>query len=207
MAAARPVPPVPPRVPVGLPSELVLRRPDIRRAEALLHAATADIGVATADFYPRVVLAGSGFMQGLDFHYLFDSRAAAFSMGPSVSLPIFDGGRVKRTVELREAQQKEAGLNWQRTVLTALHDVDNALTAYDAEQRRRDRLEAATRENRRALGLARMRYEQGVADFLQVLVAQRALLAAEQDLADSTISISADLVQLYKALGGGWDAG
>ncbi len=206
LAAPRAVPPVPPRVPVGIPSELALRRPDIRRAEAQLHAATADIGVATADFYPRVVLAGSGAMQALQFHDLFNSLAATYSFGPSISLPIFDGGRVKRTVELREAQQKEAAVVWQRTVLVALHDVDNALTSYDAEQRRHDRLEAAAAANRRALALARSRYEQGVADFLQVLVAERALLAAEQDLADSQTTISTNLVQLYKALGGGWDS-
>ncbi len=206
LAAPRAVPPVPPRVPVGIPSELALRRPDIRRAEAQLHAATADIGVATADFYPRVVLAGSGAMQALNIHQLFSGLAATYSLGPSISLPIFDGGRVKRTVELREAQQQEAAILWQRTVLVALHDVDNALTFYDAEQRRFDRLQAAVAANRRALGLARARYEQGVADFLQVLVAQRALLAAEQDQADSQTTISTNLVLLYKALGGGWDS-
>lgn len=206
LAAPRAVPPVPPRVPVGIPSELALRRPDIRRAEAQLHAATADIGVATADFFPRVVLAGSGAMQALNVHQLFSTLAATYSLGPSISLPIFDGGRVRRTVELREAQQQEAAIVWQRTVLVALHDVDNALTFYDAEQRRFDRLQAAVAANRRALGLARARYEQGVADFLQVLVAQRALLAAEQDLADSQTTISTNLVLLYKALGGGWDS-
>jgi NodT family efflux transporter outer membrane factor (OMF) lipoprotein len=204
LAAPHPIPPVPPRVPIGLPSELALRRPDIMRAEAQLHAATADIGVATADFYPRVVLAGSASVQALDFHQLFGARALTYSLGPSITLPIFDGGKIKRTVELRQAQQQEAALNWESTVLGALHDVDNALTSYDAEQRRRDRLESAARENRRALALARARYEQGVADFLQVLIAQRAQLAAEQDLADSTATVSTNLVQLYKALGGGW---
>ena len=206
LAAPRGVPAVPPRVPVGVPSELARRRPDIRRAEAMLHAATADIGVATADFYPRFMLSGSGAIQGLELRNLVDWRAHTYAFGPSVSLPIFDGGRVRRTLELREAQQQEAAIVWQRTLLGALHDVDNALTAYDAEQRRRDRLEASARESRRALGIARQRYEQGVADFLQVLVAQRALLAAEQDLSDSTTAISTNLVQLYKSLGGGWSA-
>jgi len=204
LAAPRAVPPVPPRVPVGVPSELALRRPDILRAEALLHAATADTGVATAEFYPRFVLSGSGAIQGLQMHNLADWKAQTYSFGPSISLPIFEGGRLKRTLELREAQQQEAALNYQRTVLTALHDVDNALTAYDTEQRRRDRLEAAVAQSRRALSIARMRYEQGVADFLQVLLAQRSLLAAEQDLADSTTAVTTNMVQLYKALGGGW---
>ena len=89
-------------------------------------------------------------------------------------------------------------------MLGALHDVDNALTAYGAEQRRRARLEASVDQGRKALGLARMRYEQGVTDFLQVLSAQRVLLASEQELADSTTTISTNFVQLYKALGGGW---
>ncbi len=205
LAAPRALPPPPPLVPVGLPSDLARRRPDIRRAEATLHAATANIGVATADFYPRVMLTGSAGMQSLNLHQLLDSRAFFLNIGPSISMPIFDGGRVQRTVELREAQQQEAALLWQRSVLGALHEVDNALTDFDAEQRRRDRLLAADRENRRALALAAARYQQGVTDFLQVLIAQRNLLAAEQDLSDSLTAISGNMVQLYKALGGGWD--
>ena len=205
LAAPRALPPPPPRVPVGLPSDLARRRPDIRQAEAMLHAATANIGVATADFYPRVSLTGSVGQQSLNLHQLLDSRAFFFSVGPSISMPIFDGGRVQRTVELREAQQQEAAVLWQRTVLGALHEVDNALTAFDAEQRRRDRLLAADKETRRALALAAARYQQGVTDFLQVLVAQRNLLAVEQDLSDSLTAISGNMVQLYKALGGGWE--
>jgi NodT family efflux transporter outer membrane factor (OMF) lipoprotein len=205
LAAARPIPPVPPRVPVGVPAELARRRPDIRQAEANLHAATAEIGVATAEFFPTVTLAGSGAIQGLQFRQLTDLPAQTYSFGPSVTLPIFQGGRLTRTLELRKAQQQEAALAYQRTVLGALHEVDNALTAYGTEQRRRDLLEEAVTQNQRALALARERYEQGVTDFLQVLTAERALLAAQQDLTDSTTTVSTDLVQLYKALGGGWD--
>ncbi len=205
LAAARPVPPVPPRVPVGVPSELARRRPDIRRAEAMLHAATAATGVAVADFYPRITLMGNGMLQGLQPANLADWASLAYAIGPSVTLPIFDGGRRTRTLELRKAQQQEAGVTYQRTVLGALHEVDNALSAYGAEQRRRDELARAVAEDRRAVALARDRYEQGVADFLQVLTAQRALLAAEQDLADSTTTVSTNLVALYKALGGGWE--
>lgn len=204
LAAPRGVPPVPPKVPVGLPSELARRRPDIRRAEAQLHAATADIGVATADFYPRFTLSGSGAIQGLQFRNLADWAAHTYSFGPSVTLPIFEGGRLKATLALREAAQQEAALNYQKTLLVAMHDVDNALTAYEAEQRRRDRLAAAVTQNRRALSLARMRYEQGVTDFLQVLLAQQNLLAADQALADSTTTVTTNMVQLYKSLGGGW---
>jgi NodT family efflux transporter outer membrane factor (OMF) lipoprotein len=205
LAAPRAVPPVPPRVPVGVPSELARRRPDIRHAEAVLHGATADIGVAVADYYPRFTLAGSGAMQGLQYQNLFDWPAHTYSLGPSVTLPIFTGWRVTANVELKKESQKEAAVNYQRTVLGALHDVDNALTDYDAEQRRRLRLEQAAVQTRRALELARARYEQGVTDFLQVLIAQRDQLAAEQQLSDSTTTVSTNLVQLYKALGGGWD--
>jgi NodT family efflux transporter outer membrane factor (OMF) lipoprotein len=205
LAAARPVPPVPPRVPIGVPSELARRRPDIRKAEAQLHAATAATGVAVADFYPRITLIGNGMLQGLQPGNLADWASLAYSIGPSVSLPIFDGGRRTRTLELRKAQQQEAAITYQRTVLGALHEVDNALTAYRTEQRRRDALARAVAQDRRAVALARDRYEQGIADFLQVLTAQRALLAAEQDLVDSTTAVSTNLVTLYKALGGGWE--
>ena len=205
LAAPRAIPPVPPRVPVGVPSELARRRPDIRHAEAVLHSVTADIGVAIADYYPRFTLAGSGAMQGLQLHDLWDWPAHTYALGPSVTLPIFTGGLIASNVELKKDTQKEAAVNYQRTVLGALHDVDNALTDYDAEQRRRLRLQQAALQTRRALDLARARYEQGVADFLQVLIAQRDQLAAEQQLSDSTTTVSTDLVQLYKALGGGWD--
>nr|WP_283949537.1 efflux transporter outer membrane subunit [Limobrevibacterium gyesilva] len=205
LAAPRAIPAVPPRVPVGVPSELARRRPDIRQAEAQLHSATADVGVAVADFYPRFMLSGSGAIQGLQFHNLADWQAHTYAFGPSVTLPIFEGGRLTRTLEFRKAQQQEAAVTYQRTLLAALHDVDNALTAYGTEQRRRARLEAVVTQTTRALALARMRYEQGVADFLQVLIAQRNQLTAEQDLADSTAAVSTNLVQLYKALGGGWE--
>jgi len=205
LSVAHPIPPVPPRIPVGLPSELARRRPDIRQAEAQLHTATADIGVAVADFYPRVTLSGSVAMQSVAARYLGSwYNASTYSLGPSISLPIFEGGRLRRVLELRKDQQKEAALTYQRTVLSALHEVDNALTSYDAEQRRRNRLEQAVRENRRAVKLAQDRYAQGVADFLSVLTAEQNLLSADQQLTDSVTNVSTDLVQIYKALGGGW---
>ena len=207
LSVPHPIPPVPPTIPVGLPSELARRRPDIRQAEAELHTATADIGVAIGDFYPRVTLSGSVAMQAVAARYLGSwYSAGTYTLGPSVSLPVFEGGRLRRTLELRKDQQKEAALNYQRTVLTALHEVDNALTAYDAEQRRRNRLEQAVKENRRAVRLAQDRYAQGVADFLSVLTAEQNLLAADQQLTNSVTNVSTDLVQIYKALGGGWEA-
>jgi NodT family efflux transporter outer membrane factor (OMF) lipoprotein len=199
------IPPVPPSVPVGLPSELARRRPDIRQAEDQLHAATADIGVAIADFYPKFTLDASAGLQALRFKDLANWDAHQYGIGPSISLPIFQGGRLRATLELRKTEQQEAALTYQQTVLQAWHDVDNALTAYAAEQRRRDALSVSVVQNRKALDLSRQRYQQGVADFLNVLDAERALLAAQLQLAQSTTTVSGNLVQLYKALGGGWE--
>ena len=208
LAEPKPVPPVPPAVPVGLPSELARRRPDIRQAEARLHAATADIGQAEADFFPRVTLSGSIGAQAVQFKNLGNISpfgALQFSGGPSVTIPIFEGGRLKYTLQLRKAQQQEAAVQYQQTVLQAFHDVDNALTNYAAEQLRREQLARAVDQGRRALALARAQYVQGLSTFLEVLTAQRTVLDAEQQLANSTTTISTNLVQLYKALGGGWE--
>ena len=202
---SRPIPAVPPRVPVGLPSELTRRRPDVRQAEAQLHSATADIGVAQADFFPRITLSGSLSLQALQFKDLGNWGARTYGLGPSISLPIFQGGRLRATLDLRRRQQQEAAVTYQKTVLQAFHDVDNALIAYNAEQRRRDRLARSVVANRRALALARDRYRAGLSDFLDVLTTERSLLAAEQQLATSTATVSTNLVQLYKALGGGWE--
>jgi len=200
------VPPVPPRVPVGLPSELARRRPDVREAEANLHAATADIGVAEAAFYPSITLSGSAGLQAIQFAPLFGFNARQFALGPTLSVPIFEGGQLTGNLHLTEARQKEAALAYQLTVLTALHEVDNALTAYRSEQQRRQQLIDAVAENSRALDLAKARYAQGVENFLTVLDTQRTLLSNELLLSDSTTTVSANLVALYKALGGGWEA-
>lgn len=201
----KPIPPVPPRVPVGLPSDLIRRRPDIRAAEAQLHAATADIGVAVAAFFPSVSLSGSFGLQALTLAKALSWDARQYGVGPTISLPIFQGGRLRETLQLRKQQQKEAAITYQRTVLQALHDVDNALIAYTNEQRRRDQLQQDVNASRRALDLARQRYTQGVSTFLDVLDAERTVLAAEQQLNDSTTTVSTNLVALYKALGGGWE--
>ena len=208
LSTARPVPPVPPVVPIGLPSELARRRPDIRRAEAQLHAATADIGQAEADFFPKVTLSGSVGVQAVRFRDLGNITpfgALQFSGGPSITIPIFEGGRLKYTLDLRKAQQQEAAVTYQQTVLQAFHDVDNALTSYSAEQLRREQLGRAVEQARHALSLARQQYVSGLSTFLDVLTAQRTVLEAEQQHADSTTTVSANLVQLYKALGGGWE--
>jgi NodT family efflux transporter outer membrane factor (OMF) lipoprotein len=199
------VPPVPRQVPIGFPSELAERRPDIREAEAKLHAAMAQIGVAKAQFYPQVTLNGSLDLQAVHFNALNAWDARTYSLGPSISIPLFEGGRLTGNLELTKAEQQEAAIDFQRTVLNAWQEVDNALTSYEAEQRRLQQLHDEADEARRALGLMRQQYRSGMTDFLHVLDAQRQLLSAERDEADSAATVSTDLVSLYKALGGGWD--
>ncbi|TPV98104.1 MAG: Outer membrane protein OprM [Beijerinckiaceae bacterium] len=205
IAKAKPIPPAPPRVPLGIPSELARRRPDIRQAEAQLHAATATIGVAVASFYPSVTFNGNVEFNALDLKNLWKGSSLQYVLGPSISLPIFEGGRLKSTLELSEAQQQEAVIAYHKTVLQAWHEVVNALVAYRTEQERRARLKAQTDHSRQALSLSRVRYTNGVADFITVLDAERTELQAELQYAQSTTAVSTNLVQLYKALGGGWE--
>lgn len=199
------IPPVPPRVPIGLPSELAERRPDIREAEAKLHAATAEIGVAEAAFYPSLSLNGSFDLQAVKFADLGNWASRTYEIGPSLKIPIFQGGRLSGNLDLTKQEQQEAALAFQKTVLNAWTEIDDALVAYDREQRRLVQLERQTGETKAALGLARQQYANGVSDFLRVLDTQRQVLAAEQQEADSRALVSTDLVSLYKALGGGWD--
>ena len=205
LADPKPVPPVPPVVPVGLPSELARRRPDIMEAEAQLHAATANIGVAVAAFYPSVTLSGSWGLQSVFPGTFINLNSRNYAAGPGITIPIFQGGQLRATLRLRKAQQQEAAIDYEKTVLQAWHDVDNALTAYKTEQARRDQLTLAVEENRKALALAQSRYQEGVSDFLTVLDAERSLLSTEEQLAGSTTTVSENLVTLYKALGGGWE--
>jgi len=204
LATTKPVPPVPDHVPVGLPSELAERRPDIRAAEARLHEVTAEIGVAVADFYPRVTLSGSLDIQALQATGLGLWNSRQYALGPSIDLPLFQGGRLRGTLSLRREQQKQAAIDYQRTVLKAWHEVDDALTDYNAAQNQRDRLEAAVAQNRQALSIAQLQYAQGSADFLNVLTVQNLLLAAQSQLIGAQTDTATALAGLYKALGGGW---
>lgn len=200
------VPDLPGQVPIGFPSELARRRPDIREAEAQLHAATASIGMAKADFYPRISLNGSAGFQSLQLSHLANWASGQFVVGPSITLPIFEGGRLKGMLRLREAQQQEAAIHYRRTVLEAWREVDDALALYDAEQRKRDRLTAAVSFNRRALAIAQQRYQAGAVNYLEVLNVQKQLLEAQSNLERSTANADVDLVTLCKALGGGWES-
>jgi NodT family efflux transporter outer membrane factor (OMF) lipoprotein len=203
LEGAAPVPAAPRELPIGLPADLARRRPDIREAEANLHVATAQIGVAVANLFPRVTLAATGGVQSETAGELLEWASRFGSFGPSLDVPIFDRGRWS-TVKLYKVRAQEAALAYQSTVLNALHEVEDALAAYDAEQQRREWLAAAVAQNRDVLGLSKQRYASGVATFIDVLDVERTLQQNELALADSTTAVATNLVRLYRALGGGW---
>ncbi|WP_394820462.1 efflux transporter outer membrane subunit [Sorlinia euscelidii] len=199
------IPVVPPRVPVGLPSDLVRRRPDIRQAEAQLHAAVANIAEAEAEFYPKVTISADFGLQTLSFRDLGFWNARAWNVGPSISLPIFQGGRLRGNLMLTKYAEQTAAITYRQTVLGAWRDVDNALVAYRDEQKRHQGLVSAASAARRALDLAKDQYRSGLVTYLDVLSAQQALLDAEMQVADSSMTVAANLARLYNALGGGWE--
>jgi len=197
-------PPALPSVPLGIPSELARRRPDIRSAEAKLQVATAQVGVAVAELYPSITLTGSFGLQALQFSNLGSWSARQYALGPSLTLPLFEAGRLRGTVELRKVEQQEAAINYQKTVLQAWHDVANALIAYSTEQERLQRLTQAAHGSEEVLRIALERYRSGIDPYLNVLTAQRTVLQYQLEAAQSLTIVESNLVQLYKALGGGW---
>jgi NodT family efflux transporter outer membrane factor (OMF) lipoprotein len=198
------IPGSPPEVPVGLPSELLRRRPDIRRADAQLHAATARVGVATADLYPRFFLNGSAGVSADKAVGLLNWSNTSFAIGPSITWPLFTAGRVRASIGAQNESAVQAALAYRQTILTALQEVEFSLIDYAKEQEHRKGLAAAAAANRRAVELATTLYTQGNTDFLNVLSAQRSLYAAELALVASDRTLATSLVSLYKALGGGW---
>ena len=205
LAAVKPMPALPAAVPVGVPSQLARRRPDVRRAEADLHAATANIGVSVAQLFPSISLTGQFGMRNTDASYLDNWSSHFYSIGPSVTVPIFQGGRLVSSVHLSRAQQANAALNYRQTVLTALQDVDNALVNYRTDQDQVSGLDQTTEALQTAFDLASDSYRQGLSTFINVLDAQRQLAQAHQQSAEARVKTSTDLVSLYKALGGGWE--
>jgi NodT family efflux transporter outer membrane factor (OMF) lipoprotein len=201
--APRPFPSAPPEVPRVLPSELLSRRPDLRRSERELAAATARIGVATADLFPRFNILGSFGRRSNDLGEL-NASSQFWSGGLGVQWPILAGGRIRANIRVQEARQEQALLQYQKAVLTALEEVENALSAHGRELRRQESLRASVAANRRALELATERYTSGLESFLGVLDAQRSVYAAEDQLVQSERNVAVALIAVYKALGGGW---
>jgi NodT family efflux transporter outer membrane factor (OMF) lipoprotein len=202
-AGALPSPPA--SVPVGLPSTLVRRRPDIRQAEDTLHAATAQIGVAVAAFFPDVSLSGSYGLRNTGTRYLFDWSSNFYTYGPKISIPIFQGGSLVANVRLSRAQAAEAAFNYRKTVLSALQDVEDGLTGLQTDAARCASLRETVGADQRAVDIDLNAYNHGILSYLNVLTAQIQVQQAREQLAEALLTQSTDLVKLYKALGGGWE--
>ena len=202
---SKPPPTTPRLVGVGLPATLLRRRPDLREAEARLHAALAEIGEAEAEFYPDVNLVGDFNVQSLTLKQLFRASSTQWTLGPTITIPIFEGGRLRGNLALKELRHREAAIDFQKVLLRAWQEVDDALTAYAQAQKRRAAAARAAAQDKIALGAATQRYREGLVDFLNVNAALAQLLRSENDLVQSDVDVAGDLVRLYRALGGGWE--
>jgi multidrug efflux system outer membrane protein len=197
----------PPTVPAGLPSALLERRPDIRQAEASLVAANARIGVAKAAFFPQVSLTGFFGVESIALSDLFTGPSRVWQFGPTVRVPIFTAGRNRANLEAVEAQQQEALIRYEQVIQQAFREVEDALIAHRKAREGVLEQAAAVRASREALSVAELRYTSGLTSYLSVLDAQRTLLAAEVAESRTLLAQLVAVVQLYRALGGGWDAG
>ena len=196
---------IPATVPAGLPSELLARRADIRAAEESLVAANAQIGVAKAAYYPSISLTGTGGTQSSALTSLFNEPAGFWNAGAQLFQPIFTGGRLRNNVRFTEAQQKEFLLRYQQTIQGAFRDVSDALVAYTKDQEFRAQQELLTRAAQDAVQLSNARYTGGATSYLEVLDSDTRYFSARISLAQALLSERLALVQLYSALGGGWE--
>jgi multidrug efflux system outer membrane protein len=194
-----------PQVPLGLPSDLLRRRPDIRQAERELAAATARVGVATADLFPRFFLTGALGIQSTELSNFISAGSQFWSIGPTVTWPLFAGGRIRANIEVQNARQEQALISYEQVILTSMEEVENALVAYSKEQSTLRAISDSVAANQRAVDISQALYKKGLTDFLNVLVNQRFLYQAQDALAVSKQRVSTNLVALFKALGGGWD--
>jgi NodT family efflux transporter outer membrane factor (OMF) lipoprotein len=207
LSQPRPLPGLPALVAVGQPADLLRRRPDLRVVERNLAAATARVGVATADLFPRLALFGSVGLEASSFVGLWQGGSDTFAIGPSIFWAAFDLGRVRARIRAADARTEAALAQYEQRVLLALEETENSLVDFDRQQARRDLLRAAAQASEKAAALARLRYQAGVADFLTVLDAERTLLEAQDRLAESETRTATALIAVYKALGGGWEQG
>jgi NodT family efflux transporter outer membrane factor (OMF) lipoprotein len=204
-AAAPPAPP--PQTPAGLPSELLRRRPDIRAAERNLAAATADVGVAVGDLYPQINLTGSADLVSTALRTLIASDSLQTMATAAATETLFNGGKTQANIKAAKEARQQAYIAYQKTVLQALREVEDALARYGAEQRRNAELRAEATAADQAFAAAHSRYRSGLGDRIGSLDAEGALLSARSQLAQSDGQLDQDLVALYKALGGGWSDG
>jgi NodT family efflux transporter outer membrane factor (OMF) lipoprotein len=195
---------VPVKIPVHLPSELLRQRPDIRAAERRLAAATAQIGVATADLFPRFSLSALLGLQSINLSDLVTSGSRYWSIGPTLNLSLFDGGKARAEIEIRKAQRDSALALYEKTVLGAIADVENSLTSFSHEKEARQSLVEAVASGKKALAIADGLYQSGLTDFLHVLQSEHALYQSQDQLVQSNQRLALDVVAIFKALGGGW---
>ena len=205
MAERAPVPEPPVEIAVGIPANLLRRRPDIRRAEYGLAAQTARIGAAVGELYPKFTILGSFGLDARDFSRLFDANSIAASVGPSMQWNILNFGKFRCNVYVQESRQRQLCLFYQAAVLRAAEEVDNALVNYVRQKQRRQNLLQAVAANRRSVELSQKRYQGGDVSFQRVLDSQRSLLQSQDQLAVNEANITVSLIQVYRALGGGWE--
>ena len=191
-------------VPVGLPSELLLRRSDVRQAERGLHAATADVGLATAELYPRFFITGAADFESVSFGDLFSAESGTFSIGPSIRWPVFRRGVLRAQVDAADARVDAAYARFKRSVLLAVEDVERSLETYGEEELRRRQLVESQEAASSAAQHTRRIYERGLVQFLEVLDAERRALDVDLELAQSDTEVSRQAIRLYRSLGGGW---
>ncbi|NGY05211.1 efflux transporter outer membrane subunit [Solimonas terrae] len=206
LSAAGDMPALPRLVRIGQPDDLLRRRPDVASAERRLAAATAGIGIAAADYFPRVSFSGEVGYSVAHPGSVGDSGSGTYAFGPSISWAAFDLGRVHARVQQHRAQADAALARYQQSVLRALEETSNTLSAYGYNRRKLDLLDESVQASDRAVQLARVRFEAGAADFIDVLDAERNQLDAEDQLAQARTQTATSLVALYKSLGGGWNA-
>ena len=201
----KPLPGPPDLVPVGLPSDLLRRRPDVRRAERALAAATADIGVAVADLFPKFSLTGAFGVESLRFGDLFESGSIVSRLGPQIQWPVLQAGRIRSRIRAAKARADGAAADYEQTVLAAFSETETALERYGRELETRAKLKAATAANRRAVNLSRQRFEKGTGTLFEVIDSESRLLSTESRLVTSETAALTRLVTLFKSLGGGWE--
>lgn len=202
--APAPIPRIPATVAVGIPADTLRNRPDLRRAERQLAAATAQVGVATAALYPNFSLSGTLGLQALSSGNLLTANARMWSVGANAGWVLFDAGRIRQNIAVQNALQEQALIRYESSVFGALRDVENALVAYAEEQNRRAALDDAVQAAQSAASLAANQYAAGLIDFQPVLDTQRSLLNLQDQLAQSDAAVASNLARLYKTLGGGW---
>jgi NodT family efflux transporter outer membrane factor (OMF) lipoprotein len=204
LSKAADVPGVPEEVAASLPAELLRQRPDIRRAERILAAQTAEIGVATAGLYPVFSLSGTFALEAQQIDDVGDWDSRTWGFGPSMRWNLFDGDRIRNSIKVQEARTEQAMLDYEQTVLLALEDVENAMVSFEREKERLRDLLDSVNAAKESVKLVTTLYENGLTDFQNVLDMQRSLTVQQDLMADSEGAVANNLVRIYTALGGGW---